>query len=75
MKYKTVIASALMLCVSCLMGCMTSSAHDTTRKFQVGTSLEYRTTTSQGPEVVAWDRIDMLAGEPAQPDATESGGD
>lgn len=49
--------------LSGLLGCMTSSAHDTTRKFSIGTSLEYRTTTSQGPDIVAWDRVDILARE------------
>ena len=71
-KYLTLFAALSLLGGgSCLMGCQASSAHDTTRKISWGTSVEVRTTTAQGPDVVAYDRIDLLAKDRTQPDADD----
>ena len=55
----TLAAVTLLSGGTCLMGCKASSAHDTTRSLVWQTGVEMRTVTAQGPDVVAYDKLEV----------------
>ena len=61
MKKALIVLAAVTLLSggTCLMGCKASSANNTIREFSFGTSVKLGTTTTQGPDVVAWDKLEI----------------